>query len=141
MSKPSPGPGPSQRQLRAAELVRHALAEALQRETFGEAALDGGLVTIPEVRLTPDLKHATVYVMPLGGRQIPATLSALNRHKKFLRGYVAKKVAMKYTPDLHFREDETFAEGDRIGRILASPEVARDTRAPKSKPGESEGGA
>ena len=128
MSKTQSSNAPSQRQLRAAELIRHALAEALQRETFGEKLLDGGRITVPEVRLSPDMKHATVYVMPLGGRDVAASLTALHRQRKFLRGYVAKKVAMKYMPDLHFREDETFAEGDRIDRILASPEVRRDTR-------------
>ncbi len=125
--KPAATSGPSQRQLRAAELIRHAIAEALQRESFAGAGFDPMLVTVPEVRLSPDLKHATVYVMPLGGRNVPAVIAGLNRQKRFLRGAIARRIDMKFVPELHFREDETFAEGDRIDRILASPEVARDT--------------
>jgi ribosome-binding factor A len=118
--------GPSQRALRAGELIRHALAEIFSRGDVHDPVLETHLVTVPEVRMSPDLRQATVYVMPLGGRDEKAVLEALNRNKKYLRGEIAHRVSMKFAPDIHFRIDERFAEADRIDKLLRSPEVKRD---------------
>jgi ribosome-binding factor A len=118
--------GPSQRQLRIGELIRHALAEMLTRGEVHDPVLETHVVTIPEVRMSPDLRLATVYVMPLGGLDRDAVLEALNRHQRFIRREVAHKVNLKFAPDVRFMLDETFDEASRIDRILASPEVKRD---------------
>jgi ribosome-binding factor A len=120
--------GPSQRQLRVGELVRHALAEVLARGEAPDEVLSSHPVTVPEVRMSPDLKLATAYVMPLGGRDQKAVLDALERNKKYLRGEVVRRVKMKFAPDLRFRIDERFDEAERIDRLLRSPEVARDLK-------------
>jgi len=120
------GSGPSQRALRAGELIRHALAEIFSRGDVHDPVLESHLITVPEVRMSPDLRQATVYVMPLGGRDEKAVLEALNRNKRFLRGEIAHRVNMKFAPDIHFRIDERFAEADRIDKLLRSPEVKRD---------------
>lgn len=117
---------PSQRQLRVGEVIRHALADILQRGAIHDPALDGVVVTVPEVRMTPDLKSATVYVIPLGGKGADAVLPAFERNKRYLRGEIAHRVNLRYTPDLRFRLDESFAEGERIDALLRSPEVKRD---------------
>jgi len=117
---------PSQRQLRVGEVVRHALSEILARGEVRDPDLEGLVVTVPEVRLSPDLKVATVYVMPLGGAHQDKVVAALSRHVRFLRGEVARRVALKFMPELRFRLDTTFAESDRIDELLRSPEVARD---------------
>ena len=125
----NPGPaGPSQRALRAGELVRHAIAEVLQRGDVHDPVLAGHLITIPEVRMSPDLRLATVYVMPLGGKDADAVVEALERNKKFLRGEIAHKINLKFAPDLRFRADERFDEAARIDRLLHSPAVKRDLR-------------
>jgi len=118
--------GPTQRQLRAGELIRHALAEIMQRETLREPALQGVSVTVSEVRVSPDLKQATAYAAPLGGGHQGEVIEALNRIAPYLRGLLGKKIAMKFTPSLTFRSDETFAEAEKIDALLARPEVARD---------------
>jgi ribosome-binding factor A len=118
--------GPSQRALRAGELIRHALAEILSRGDVHDPVIETHLITVPEVRMSPDLRQATVYVMPLGGRDEKAVLDALNRNKRYLRGEIAHRVDMKFAPDIHFRIDERFAEADRIDKLLRSPEVKRD---------------
>jgi ribosome-binding factor A len=117
---------PSQRQLRVGELVRHALADILQRGEVHDPALEGVVVTVPEVRMSPDLKLATVFVMPLGGKDADAILAAFERNKRYLRGEIAHRVNLRYAPELRFRLDTSFAEGDRIDRLLRSPEVKRD---------------
>lgn len=117
---------PSQRQLRVGEVIRHALADILQRGAIHDPALDGVVVTVPEVRMTPDLKSATVYVIPLGGKGADAVLPAFERNKRYLRGEIAHRVNLRYAPDLRFRLDESFAEGERIDALLRSPEVKRD---------------
>ena len=131
MAKPDPksGPkGPSQRQQRVAELVRHALAEVLQRGDVLDPVLSTHVVTIPEVRMSPDLKLATAYVMPLGGQDEKPVLEALERNRKALRTEVAHRLSnMKYAPDLRFRRDETFDEAARIDALLNSERVRRDT--------------
>lgn len=128
MAKPAKPSGPSQRQLRVGELIRHALAEMLSRGDIHDDVLAKHVVTVPEVRLSPDLKLATCYVMPLGGQDVPAVLKALEQHKKHLRGEIAHRVNLKYAPDLRFRADESFAEAERIDALLDSDTVRRDTQ-------------
>ena len=121
-----PHKGPSQRQLRVAELIRHALSETLVRGEIHDDVITSHVVTVTEVRLSPDLKIATAYIMPLGGVDLAPVLEALNRHKKFFRSVMAKAVNLKYAPDVRFREDETFEEAMRIDRLLHSDRVRRD---------------
>lgn len=111
--------GPTQRQLRAGELVRHALAEILREEQINDGALEGVSVTITEVRMSPDLRHAICFVEPLGGVHVRAVIEGLNRAAKFLRGKLGRHVDLKFTPDLRFVHDETFEEADRMGRLIA----------------------
>ncbi|GJE73519.1 30S ribosome-binding factor RbfA [Methylorubrum suomiense] len=118
--------GPSQRQQRVAELVRHALAEVLQRGDIQDPVLGSHVVTVPEVRMSPDLKLATAYVMPLGGQDEAPVIAALERNRKVLRQEVARRVNLKYAPELRFRRDETFDEAARIDRLLRSDKVQRD---------------
>ncbi|HVX91681.1 MAG TPA: 30S ribosome-binding factor RbfA [Xanthobacteraceae bacterium] len=120
------GSGPSQRQLRAAEIIRHALAEILSRGEVHDAVIETHMITVPEVRLSPDLRLATIYVMPLGGRDSADVLAALDRNKRYLRGEIARRVNLKFAPDIRFRIDERFDEAERIERLLRSPEVKRD---------------
>jgi ribosome-binding factor A len=122
--------GPSQRQQRVAELVRHALAEVLSRGDLQDDVLTSHVVTIPEVRMSPDLKLATAYVMPLGGKDERAVLAALERHRKILRQEVARRVNLKFAPDLRFRRDESFDQAARIDALLRSERVKRDTEKP-----------
>jgi ribosome-binding factor A len=117
---------PSQRQLRVGELVRHALADVFARGEAG-AELDGVLVSIAEVRMSGDLKHATAFVAPLAAGDPEAVVAALNRSAGRLRGKIAPALRqMKYMPDLKFRLDTRFEDDSRIDRLLRSPEVARD---------------
>jgi len=118
--------GPSQRALRAGELVRHALAEILSRGEVHDPVLEGHMITVPEVRMSPDLRQATIYVMPLGGRDAKEVLAALERNKKFLRGEIARRVNLKFAPDIRFRIDERFDEAERIEKLLRTPAVRRD---------------
>ena len=118
--------GPSQRALRVGELMRHALADMLTRGEIHDPVIEGHMITVPEVRMSPDLKLATVYVMPLGGRDVNDVVEALDRNKRFLRGELGRRVNLKFAPDLRFRIDERFDEAARIDRLLQSPEVQRD---------------
>ncbi|HEU0063302.1 MAG TPA: 30S ribosome-binding factor RbfA [Hyphomicrobiaceae bacterium] len=118
--------GPSQRQLRVGELVRHALAELLTRGEIHDAVLASHVLTIPEVRMSPDLRLATVFVMPLGGKDVEAVLAALESNKRYIRGEIARAVNLKFAPDVRFRADETFDESLRIDRLLASDKVRQD---------------
>jgi ribosome-binding factor A len=118
--------GPSQRALRAGELIRHALAEILARGDVHDPVIETHLVTVAEVRMTPDLRLATVYVMPLGGKDEKDVLAALDRNKRYLRGEVAHRVNLKFAPDLRFRIDARFDEAERVERLLRSPAVKRD---------------
>ena len=120
------GPNASQRQLRVGELVRHAFAEMLTRGDVHDPVLEKHLVTVPEVRMTADLRLATIYVMPLGGKDATAVLAALERNKKAVRAEIAHKINLKFAPDIRFRIDERFEEAERIDKLLRSPEVARD---------------
>ena len=111
--------GPTQRQLRTGELVRHALAEILREEQLNDGALEDVSVTVTEVRMSPDLRHALVFVEPLGGVHVRAVIEGLNRAAKFLRGKLARHVELKFIPDLRFVHDESFAEADRMERLIA----------------------
>ena len=126
MKKDNKPLGPSQRMLRVGELVRHALADIFARGDIEDEALVGSVVTVPEVRMTPDLKLANAYVMPLGGAHAEEIVAALNRHSKFIRGRVAPKINMKYAPDIRFFVDDTFEEAGRIDELLRSDRVKRD---------------
>ena len=121
-------PGGSQRQLRVGELVRHALADLLMRGEVHDPVIEGHLITIPEVRMKPDLRLATVYIMPLAGRDTDEVIAAFERNKKFLRGEVAHRNNPKFAPDLRFRADDRFEEAERIDKLLRSPEVKRDLK-------------
>jgi ribosome-binding factor A len=118
--------GPSQRALRVGELVRHALADMLTRGEVHDPVIEAHTITVPEVRMSPDLKLATVYVMPLGGKDVSDVVAALDRNKRFLRGEIAHRVNLKFAPDLRFRIDDRFDEAARIDKLLASPRVRRD---------------
>ena len=126
--------GPSQRQLRAGELIRHALVDILREEDIHDEALVGVSVTVTEVRLSPDLKHATCFVEPLGAgvEAAPtsghesAIIKALNAHAKFLRGVLGKHIDARFTPDLRFRHDESFEAAERLNRLLDDPRVRAD---------------
>jgi ribosome-binding factor A len=120
------GSGPSQRQLRVGELMRHALAEVLARGEIHDPVLQMHVVTVPEVRMSPDLKIATCFVMPLGGKDQQEVIQALARNKRYLRGELAHRTNLKFAPDLRFRIDESFEEGSRIDRLLDSDVVRRD---------------
>ncbi len=133
--KRSSAAGGSQRQLRVGETVRHAIAEILSHGSVHDPELEGHIVTVPEVRMSPDLKLATIYVMPLGGRDTDVVIAALERNKKFLRGEIAHRVNLKFAPDVRFRVDERFDEAERIEKLLRTPAVQRDL-APDSQDGE-----
>lgn len=128
--QPAAPKGPSQRQLRAGELIRHALVEIFQREDLRDPALAGRSITISEVRPSPDLRQATVYCAPLGssvtGEQTEAVIKALGRVAPHLRHLLGQKVELKYTPQLSFRPDESFNEARRIDELLSRSDVKRD---------------
>ncbi|GAB1717683.1 MAG: ribosome-binding factor A [Nitrobacter sp.] len=119
-------PGTSQRQLRVGETVRHAIADILAQGLVHDPVLEGHLVTVPEVRMSADLRLATIYVMPLGGRDTADVIEALERNRKFLRGEIARRVNLKFAPDIRFRADERFDEAERIEKLLRTPAVQRD---------------
>jgi ribosome-binding factor A len=123
---------PSQRQLRVGELIRHALAEMLTRGEVHDPVIEGHLITVPEVKMTADLRLATIYVMPLGGRDAEAVVAALERNKRYLRGEIARHVNLKFAPEIRFRIDERFDEAERIEKLLRTPAVRRDLTANKT---------
>ena len=126
--------GPSQRQLRVSELIRHEMATLLQRGDIVDPVLETSVVTVPEVKMSPDLKLATIYVMPLGGGERESVVAALTKHKVEIRKIIARRVNLKFAPDVRFRIDETFDEASRIDRLLQSDKVKRDLgkNAPES---------
>jgi ribosome-binding factor A len=130
------GKGPSQRQLRVGEEIRHALAEPLLRGDLHNEVLAGHSITVTEVTVSPDLKNATAYVMPLGGADQEAVLAALGEAAPYLRSLVGRAVRLKFTPRLTFRIDTSFDEGDKIDRLLASEAVQRDVEAAKAREAE-----
>jgi ribosome-binding factor A len=127
-SSPARDHGPSQRQLRVGELLRHALSEILIRGEVRDPDLDGVSVTVTQVRPSPDMRHATVFCEPLGGGNAQQVVAALNRHKGFLRGLMGKMITLRYTPDLRFVEDTSFAEAKKIEDLLRSERVRRDLK-------------
>lgn len=120
------GGEPSQRMLRVGELIRHTLSDLLTRGAINDPVLDGHLITVPDVRMSPDLKLATIYVMPLGGKDVKDVIAALERHKKFIRGETAQRINLKFAPDLRFKPDRSFDYGSKIDALLDKPEVKRD---------------
>ena len=124
-----PPTGPTQRQLRVGELVRHALAGLFARGEIEDDDLAGAVITVPEVRMSPDLKLANAYVMPLGGARAAEIVAALNRHQRFIRGRVAPEIDLKFAPEMHFFVDETFEEFGKIDALLRSDRVQRDLQA------------
>src|SRR4051812_42618601 len=120
---------PSQRQLRVGEVIRHTVAELLARGEVHDPVIEQHIVTVPEVRMSPDLRMATIYVMPLGGKDEQTVVDALEHHKRFLRGEIARRVNLKFAPDIRFRLDERFDEAERIEKLLRTPAVRRDLEA------------
>lgn len=112
--------------LRVAELIRHAAAELLTRGAIDDPVLASHVVTVPSVKMSPDLKLATIYVMPLGGKDVAPVVAALERHRKFMRGEIAHMINMKFAPEIRFRIDESFENAAKIDALLARPEVRRD---------------
>jgi ribosome-binding factor A len=120
------------------ELIRHALSELLTRGEVHDPVIEAHLVTIPEVRMTPDLRVATIYVMPLGGRDQNEVVAALDRNKRFLRGEIARRINLKFAPDIRFEIDERFDEAERIEKLLRTPAVRRDLEGPSEDAEESD---
>ena len=120
--------GASPRQLRVGELVRHALADMLSRGEVHDPVIERHMITVPEVRMSPDLRLATIYVMPLGGRDEQDVLDALEANKRYMRGEIARRINLKFAPDIRFRIDERFDEAERIEKLLRTPDVARDLK-------------
>jgi ribosome-binding factor A len=118
--------GPSQRQLRVSEEIRHVLAGLFERRDFRDPELAGALLTVTEVRMSPDLKHAMVFVARLGRSDVDALLPVLKRAAPFLRGQVAHALQLRYAPDLSFQPDHALEYATKIDRLLHAPEVARD---------------
>jgi ribosome-binding factor A len=133
------GGEPSQRMLRVAELIRHALSELLSRGDVLDPVLETHVVTIPSVRMSPDLKLATIFVMPLGGQDVTEVIAALDHHKKFLRSEIARRVNLKFAPDIRFRQDAGFEASAKVDAILNSPKVKQDLAGPRGS-GEDESG-
>jgi ribosome-binding factor A len=118
--------GPTQRQLRVGEVIRRRLAEVLARGEVGDPALDGVSVTVSEVRMTPDLRHAAAYVLPLGGGNADGVVAALNRNRAVLRRLVTAGITLRYSPELSFAPDRSFDQADHTRRLLESEAVQRD---------------
>ncbi len=124
--------GPGQRQLRVSELLRKALADVFLRSGVEDPALSGVVLTVTEVTVSPDLRQATAFVMPLGGQSQSDVVDALGRHRKFVRGEVARRVSLKFMPEISFKLDDSFDESERIDSLLRSPKVARDVGSDQS---------
>jgi ribosome-binding factor A len=120
--------GASQRQLRVGELIRHEIADMLARGEVHDPVIEHHMITIPEVRVSADLRLATIYVMPLGGRDEQEVLGALERNSRYVRGEIARRVNLKFAPEIRFRLDERFDEAERIEKLLRTPAVQRDLR-------------
>jgi ribosome-binding factor A len=127
--------GPNQRMLRVGELVRHALAQLFARNEIDDDDLVGITITVPEVRMSPDLRVATAYVMPLGGEKAQETVAALNRHQRFIRGQIAPELDLKFAPEIRFLVDETFEQFGRIDALLRSDRVQQDLKADDNEGG------
>ena len=125
--------GGSQRQLRVGELIRHEVAEMLSRGDVHDPVIEAHMITVPEVRMSADLRLATIYVMPLGGRNEEDVLDALERNKRYMRGEIARRVNLNFAPEIRFRIDERFDEAERIEKLLRTPEVRRDLAGEKDE--------
>lgn len=121
--------GPNQRMLRVGELVRHSLAALFARGEIDDEVLNAAVITVPEVRMAPDLKLANAYVLPLGGERAQEIVEALNRHQRFIRGRIAPELDLKFAPELRFFVDETFEQYGKIDALLKSDRVQRDLNA------------
>jgi ribosome-binding factor A len=115
--------------LRVGELIRHTVSELLTRSAISDPVLETQVVTVADVRMSPDLKLATIFVLPLGGQNIAGVLEALERNKKFLRGEIAKRVNLRFAPDVRFKSDQSFQYGAKIDALLESPRVKQDLAA------------
>jgi ribosome-binding factor A len=120
--------GASARQLRVGELIRHALADMFSRGDIHDPVIEAHMITVPEVRMSADLRLATIYIMPLGGRDEDAVLDALERNKRYMRGEIAHRVNLKFAPEIRFRIDDRFDEAERIAKLLQTPAVQRDLK-------------
>jgi ribosome-binding factor A len=120
--------GGSQRQLRVGELIRHELADMLSRGDVHDPVIETHMITVPEVRMTADLRLATIYIMPLVGRDEKDVLAALERNSRYIRGEIAQRVNLKFAPEIRFRIDERFDEAERIEKLLRTPAVQRDLK-------------
>jgi len=120
--------GGSQRQLRVGELIRHEFADMLSRGDIHDPVIETHMITVPEVRMTADLRLATIYIMPLAGRDEKDVLAALERNKRYIRGEIAHRVNLKFAPEVRFRADERFDEAERIEKLLRTPAVQRDLK-------------
>jgi ribosome-binding factor A len=130
MARHSEAPeGRSVRLLRVGEQVRHALSDILMRGDVHDETIASHSVSVTEVRMSPDLRHATVFVKPLLGADEAGVLAALKKNVRYLRAEVSRRVNTKYAAELKFLADESFDEGSRIDRLLRSPEVVRDLGA------------
>ena len=121
------------RQLRVGELIRHELAAMLSRGDVHDPVIEAHMITVPEVRMSPDLRLATIYIMPLGGRDEKDVLDALDRNKRYVRGEIARRVNLKFAPEIRFRIDERFDEAERIEKLLRTPQVQRDLDGEKDE--------
>jgi ribosome-binding factor A len=129
------GGEPSQRMLRVAELIRHSMADLLTRGTINDPVLEGHVVTVPRVKMSPDLKLASVYVMPLGGKAATEVIAALDRHKKYLRTEIAHRINLKFAPEIRFKIDDTFDNVAKIDALLNTDKVKQDLQ-PRKEPAE-----
>jgi ribosome-binding factor A len=127
------GGEPSQRMLRVAELIRHSMADLLTRQEIADPILETHVVTVPKVQMSPDLKLATVYIMPLGGKDATPVLEALDKHKKYFRGEVSRKINLKFAPELRFKVDTAFDNSAKIDALLNSDRVRRDLEGPSER--------
>ena len=123
----------SPRQLRVGELIRHALAEIFSRGDIHDRVIAAHMITVPEVRMSADLRLATIYIVPLGGRDEEKVLEALENNKRYMRGEIAQRVNLKFAPEIRFRIDERFDEAERIEKLLRTPEVRRDLGGEKDE--------
>jgi ribosome-binding factor A len=118
--------GGSPRQLRVGELIRHELADMLSRGDIHDPVIEAHMITVPEVRMSPDLRLATIYIMPLGGRDADDVIEAFEHNNRYVRGEIARRVNLKFAPEIRFRVDERFDEAERIEKLLKTPAVQRD---------------
>lgn len=127
------GGEPSHRVLRVAELIRHTVSDLLTRAAINDPELEGRVITIPDVRMSPDLKLATISVLPLGGKDVAGVVAALERHKKFVRAEIARNVNLKFAPEVRFRADQSFEASAKIDALFEKPEVRRDLENKKDE--------